>query len=236
MTKHANRYLLKLSGEVLKGDQPQGISPEVCQKLSVSIKSLVDEGYHLGLVIGGGNFFRGGEQTGMDRSPADQIGMLATIMNGIALKHYFEAAGCPTRVLSGLDCPKAVDSFTWRKAMGHLDEGRVVIFVGGTGNPYFTTDTAAALRACEIGATKLLKATKVDGVYSKDPVKYPDAVRYDKITYDQVLEEDLQVMDGSAFALCRSNQVPILVFHMDLLLAGIPVQMKKLEEQGSLVE
>ena len=236
MNKRSNRLLLKLSGEVLKGNSSNGISPDVCQKLSHSIKSLLDAGCQLGVVIGGGNYFRGGEQVGMDRSAADNIGMLATIMNGLTLQHYFEEAGCPTRVLSALDCPKVVESYTWRGAMEHLDQGRVVIFAGGTGNPYFTTDTAAALRASEIQATKLLKATKVDGVYSKDPVKYSDAVRYENVSYSQVLEEDLKVMDGTAFALCRSYKVPILVFHMDLLLSGAPVNLKDLEEQGSLVQ
>jgi len=236
MNKRSNRFLLKLSGEVLKGDGSHGISPDVCQKLAQSVKSIQDAGCELGIVIGGGNFFRGSEQPGMDRAPADNIGMLATLLNGLSLQHYFEEVGCPTRVLSALDCSKVVESYTWRGAMEHLDQGRVVIFVGGTGNPYFTTDTAAALRASEIKAAKLLKATKVDGVYSKDPVKYADAVRYDCVTYNQVLEEDLKVMDGTAFALCRSFKMPILVFHMDLLLKGTPVTLKELEVEGSLVQ
>ncbi len=221
----------------MKGDLDQGISSEVCRTLAIAVKSIVDSGYQLGIVIGGGNFFRGGEAAaaGMPRTPADHMGMLATIMNGISLKHHFEQAGCKTHVMSGLECPKAVENYIWRNAMESLDRGEVVIFVGGTGSPYFTTDTAAALRASEIQANMLLKATKVDGIYSKDPMKHSDAKRYDKVSYDQVLEENLKIMDATAFALCRSNEIPILIFKMDYLLAGKPVDVKELGQLGSLV-
>jgi len=236
MGKQANRFLLKLSGEVLRGQEPKGVSPEVCQKLAQSVKALSSSKCQLGIVIGGGNYCRGSELSGLDRSPADHMGMLATIMNGLYLQHEFEKAGLSTHVLSALDCPKVVESYTWERAVKALEEGQVVIFVGGTGNPYFTTDTAAALRASEIQAGKLLKATKVDGVYSKDPIKHHDAVRYERVSYNQVLEEDLKVMDGTAFALCRSSQIPILVFHMDLLLTGEHVGIKDIEKNGSLVQ
>lgn len=235
MGTSGKRFLLKLSGEVLKGDHPSGISPDICSSLSFSIKSLSETGCQLGIVIGGGNFFRGAEHPNLDRTPADQIGMLATIMNGLALKQALEKAGCETRVLSALECPRAVESYTWDRAIDYLNRGHVVIFVGGTGHPFFTTDTAAALRAAEIGASSLLKATKVDGVYSSDPARYPDAVRYDEVSYGKVLEENLGVMDGTAFALCRREKLPILVFHMDLLLKGEPVTIRQLEENGSLV-
>jgi len=236
MGKQTNRFLLKLSGEVLGGQNPKGVSSDVCQNLAKSIKALVGSGSQLGIVIGGGNYCRGVELANLDRTPADHMGMLATIMNGLYLQHYFEEAGLSTRVLSALDCPKVVESYTWKGAVSALNAGQVVIFVGGTGNPYFTTDTAAALRAGEVQAAKLLKATKVDGVYSKDPIKYDDAIRYPQVSYAQVLEENLQVMDGTAFALCRSAQIPILVFHMDLLLKGTPIQIKDIEKQGSLVQ
>lgn len=232
-----SRVLLKLSGEVLKGSSDQLINPDICRALSTAVASLVDSGVQLGIVIGGGNLFRGSQEAalGMPRTPADHMGMLATIMNGIALKHYFESTGYKTHVMSGLECPKAVESYIWHKAMDALDQGDVVIFVGGTGSPYFTTDTAAALRASEIQAGMLLKATKVDGIYTEDPIKHPDAKRYGKVTFDQVLEEDLKVMDAAAFALCRNNRIPILIFNMDHLLSGKPVDLEQLKKLGSLI-
>lgn len=153
----------------------------------------------------------------MARTPADQMGMLATMINGISLQQALESIGCPAKILSALDCPKVVESYTWAKAQQYLSEGFPVIFVAGTGNPYFTTDTCAALRAAEIKADILLKATKVDGIYNKDPIKSPDAVKYDTITYGQILAEKLEVMDATSIALCRSNNIPVLVFNMSRL-------------------
>jgi uridylate kinase len=171
------------------------------------------------LVIGGGNIFRGInlKNTGMERTPADQMGMLSTLINGIALQQSLEQVGCPTKLLSALECPKVAETYTWKNALKYLAAGNIAIFVGGTGNPYFTTDTAAALRASEIHANILLKATKVDGIYTKDPFKYPDAVKYTTLTYSKILADKLEVMDATAVALCRSNHIPILVFNMKLL-------------------
>ncbi len=237
MNEMPKRILLKLSGEVLKGSQQMGICPRTCQKLAAAVKSLADNKIQLGIVIGGGNFFRGSKEAaaGLPRTPADHIGMIATLMNGIVLKHAFEETGCKSRVLSGLECPRAVETYNWQNAMEYLTAGEVLIFVGGTGSPYFTTDTAAALRASEIQADLLLKATKVDGVYSKDPMKYSNAKRYDRISYGRVLEENLKVMDASAFALCQSSQIPILVFNMDLLMTGKPVDLCEIQNSGSMV-
>jgi uridylate kinase len=237
MNETPKRILLKLSGEVLKGSQDQGICPQTCQKLAIAIKSLADSGIQIGIVVGGGNFYRGaaGAASGMPRTPADHIGMIATLMNGIAFKHALEEVDCKAQVLSGLECPKAVEPYNWHKAMEYLASGKIVIFVGGTGSPYFTTDTAAALRASEIGADMLVKATKVDGVYSKDPIQHADAQRYDRISYDKVLEEDLKVMDATAFALCRSSQIPILVFNMDHLMTAKPVTISEIQKSGSLI-
>lgn len=232
------RILLKLSGEALMGSQPFGINPAASQTLARAIQALHREGVAIGIVIGGGNIFRGKslEALGLERAQADQMGMLATLMNGIALQQALSAAGCPSKVLSALDCPRAVDSFSQRSAMQALQEGNVVIFVGGTGNPYFTTDTAAALRASEIKANVLLKATKVDGVYNKDPVKYPDAVKYDTLTYEQALAENLKVMDATSIALCRSNSLPILVFNMNLLQEEKVVAALSQKNPGTLVK
>lgn len=196
--------------------QDSGINSEACKRVAKDIIDLHREGMEIGVVIGAGNIFRGvqGSALGLKRSPSDHIGMLATLMNGIALQQTIIDSGRDARVLSALDCPKVAESYTWKKATDYLEREKIVIFVGGTGNPYFTTDTAAALRASEIQADLLLKATKVDGVYDKDPIKYSDAKRYDVIGYSQVLAEKLKVMDATAIALCRENSIPVLVFNM----------------------
>ncbi len=217
--KKLKRVLIKLSGEILQGSQPFGIDMKAAQTLATSIGQFAKEGIEVGLVIGGGNIFRGINlaDSGIARTPADQMGMLATIMNGIALQQALQTAGFPTLVMSALDCPKVVEPYQWNRCMEALKSGKIVIFVGGTGNPYFTTDTAASLRASEIGADALLKATKVDGIYSKDPVRHQDAEFYRRVSYSQVLAEKLQVMDATSIAMCRSNKIPIFVFKMDLL-------------------
>ena len=208
------RVLLKLSGEALMGDTGYGIDPKVVADLASQIKDVVDDGVELAVTVGGGNIFRGvaGSAEGMDRSQADYMGMLATVMNALALQDAFERAGIPTRVLSAIEMREVAEPYIRRRAIHHMEKGRLIIFAAGTGNPYFTTDTTAALRACEIGAECVMKATKVDGIYDKDPVKYPDAVRYDEITYQEVLAKELHVMDTTATALCMDNNLPILVF------------------------
>lgn len=238
MTHHLpyKRLLLKLSGEFIANSQKFGIASERCNQLAKAIKKMRDSGLEVAIVIGGGNIFRGVnlKELGMARTPADQIGMLATVMNGIALQQALLTIACPTTLMSALECPKVAEPFIWSKAMDSLSKGEVVIFVGGTGNPYFTTDTAAALRASEIHADILLKATKVDGIYDKDPLKYSDAKRYEKITYSQVLAEKLEVMDATAIALCMSNKIPIFVFNMSLLNSeNIVLELAKV--QGTLV-
>ena len=208
------RVLLKLSGEALMGDTGYGIDPKVVADLASQIKEVVDDGVELAVTVGGGNIVRGvaGSAEGMDRSQADYMGMLATVMNALALQDAFERAGIPTRVLSAIEMREVAEPYIRRRAIHHMEKGRLIIFAAGTGNPYFTTDTTAALRACEIGAECVMKATKVDGIYDKDPVKYPDAVRYDEITYQEVLAKELHVMDTTATALCMDNNLPILVF------------------------
>jgi uridylate kinase len=210
------RVLLKLSGETLMGSNPFGICHEACIQIANFLSQFHRKGIQLGVVLGGGNIFRGIDlrHTGIPRTPADHMGMLATLLNGIALQQALMLREVPVCVMSALECPKVAEPYHWTKALYHLEKGNIVIFVGGTGNPYFTTDTAAALRACEIGANVLLKATKVDGIYNKDPLKYPDAVKYETISYSQILAEKLQIMDATAIALCRSSQIPIFVFDM----------------------
>lgn len=231
------RILLKLSGEMLMQGQAFGINPESCQALANYIKHLHAAGLEIGIVIGGGNIFRGRhlEAIGIARSPADQMGMLATLINGVALQEALENIGCKTKVLTSLDCPKVAESYTWRAAIEALKSKTVVIFVGGTGNPYFTTDTAAALRASEIRADILLKATKVDGIYSKDPLKYPDALRYPSLSYSEMLAKKLEVMDATAVALCRSNNIPVLVFDMQKLASKNIAQLLYQPGFGSLI-
>lgn len=230
------RVLLKLSGESLLNDQKFGISSQACQALASAIKSMREYGLEVACVIGGGNIFRGIslKETGLQRTPADHIGMLATLMNGIALQQALSAIECPAHVMSALECPAVAETYRWRRAMDFIADGSVLIFVGGTGNPYFTTDTAAALRASEIHADVLLKATKVDGVYTKDPLKYPDAKKYDQITHSQVLAENLAVMDATAIALCMSNKIPIFVFNMHLLKPDSIIKVLA-EKRGTLV-
>lgn len=198
------------------GDQKYGVDPDACNKIALSIQELISLGIQVGVVIGGGNIFRGmkGVSSGMQRTPADQIGMLATLMNGIALNQAFEKIKCESRIMSAIACDVMGESYSWKKALKYLEQGIVLIFVGGTGNPYFTTDSAAALRALEIEAQVLLKATKVDGIYNKDPMKHTDAQKFDRITYSEVLKNQLEVMDATAIALCRENRIPIRVFNM----------------------
>lgn len=232
------RILLKLSGETLMGSQKFGIDLETCRKIALSIQKMQKKGFEIAIVIGGGNIFRGikHQELGIERTPADQMGMLATLINGIALQQALQCIDCQASVLSALDCPKAVESYNWTRALHILSKGHVVIFVGGTGNPYFTTDTTASLRASEIHAEIILKATKVDGVYDKDPLKYPDAKKYDELTYSQVLAEKLEVMDATAIAMCRSNQIPILVFNMDLLDNGKIMDALSEKNIGTMVK
>ncbi len=211
------RVLLKLSGEALMGDLPFGVSQEAASKASSKILELYSSGVELGIVIGGGNIFRGiqqGSSWGMERTPADQIGMLATLMNGIVLSQTLTKAGCDVRMMSALNCESVAEKYQWQNAMCHLKKGRIVLFVGGTGHPYFTTDTCAALRACEIGADIFLKATtRVDGIYDKDPRKEPGAKKYDKITFQEALEKRLGILDLSAVTMCMQANVPIRVFN-----------------------
>ncbi len=208
------RILLKISGESLMGDQKFGVDPMASHRIASQVKELTHLGVQVGLVVGGGNIFRGGKAAQMERTPADHIGMLATLINGISLQQAFERIHCESRIMSAISCDVMAESYSWKNALEYLAKGIVLIFVGGTGNPYFTTDTTAALRALEIKAEILLKATKVDGVYDKDPVKHPDAKKFDQITYNQVLAHQLQVMDATAIALCRENQIPIQVFDL----------------------
>lgn len=214
------RVLLKLSGETLMGTQSFGIDQSACLQVADYLQRFHQAGIEVGVVIGGGNIFRGIDlrSTGMPRTPADHMGMLATLLNGTAIQQALVAQDVPVCVMSALECPKVAESYNWIKAQQYLKEGMIVIFVGGTGNPYFTTDTAAALRASEIGADVLLKATKVEGIYDKDPLKHGDAVKYEILSYSQVLAEKLQVMDATAIALCRSSQIPIFVFNMQRLI------------------
>lgn len=197
------RVLLKLSGEALMGDQEFGISSDVIYSYAKQIKEIVDLGVEVSIVIGGGNIFRGisGATQGVDRVTGDHMGMLATVINSLALQNAIEKLGVPTRVQTAIEMPKIAEPFIKRKAQRHLEKGRVVIFGAGTGNPYFTTDTAAALRAIEMNTEAVLKATKVDGIYDKDPVKYADAVKYNVVTYTEVLNKDLKVMDATALSL-----------------------------------
>lgn len=211
-----DRVLLKLSGEALAGDLGYGIDPKVVDALADQIAEIVNDGVQLAVVVGGGNIFRGlaGSAEGMDRSQADYIGMLATVMNALALQDAFERHGIYSRVQSAINMQEVSEPYIRRRAIRHLEKGRVVILAAGTGNPYFTTDTTAALRACELDVDCLMKATKVDGVYDSDPVKNPDAKRFDNITYMDVLKLGLNVMDATATSLCMDNDVPMIVFDL----------------------
>ncbi len=210
------RVLLKISGEALMGDQGYGISPDVINHVAMEIAEVARLGVQLAVVVGGGNIFRGLSESskGMDRASADYVGMLATVMNAVSLQDAIERQGVVTRVQSAIPMSQLAEPYIRRRAMRHLEKERIVIFGAGTGNPFFTTDTAAALRAMEIGAEILLKATKVDGVYDRDPRKHADARRYQQVTFTDALKQDLGVMDATAFALCRDNELPICVFDM----------------------
>ncbi len=211
------RILLKLSGEALLGEKPYGVDPAVCAFIARQVAEVRGRGVEVGIVVGGGNIFRGlsAAAQGMDRATGDYIGMLATVMNGLALQDAVERTGTQTRVMSAIAMNEIAEPYIRRRAVRHLEKGRVVIMVAGTGNPYFTTDTAAALRAVEIGAGVLMKATKVDGVYDADPMTVPGARRYDRLEYGDLLRDQLKVMDGAAVSLCMENDLPIIVFDLN---------------------
>jgi uridylate kinase len=211
------RILLKLSGEALLGNRTYGVDPEFCAFIARQVGTVHASGVEVGIVVGGGNIFRGlaASARGMDRATGDYIGMLATVMNGLALQDAVERAGIPVRVMTAIAMNEIAEPYIRRRAIRHLEKGRVVIFVAGTGNPYFTTDTAAALRAVEIGASVLLKATKVDGVYDADPMTVPTASRYERLEYADLLRDQLRVMDAAAVSLCMENDLPIVVFDLN---------------------
>lgn len=212
-----NRILLKLSGEALQGRQNHGIDADVCASLARQVKEVLDLGVKVALVVGGGNIFRGqleSKRFGLDRAVGDYMGMLATVLNGLALQNALEKLDVPTRVMTAIEMRAVAEPYLRRRAMRHLEKNRVVIFVAGTGNPFFTTDTAAALRAKEIDADVILKATKVDGIYSADPVKNRDAKKFSKIKFIDVLKKNLKVMDATAISLCMDNDLPIVVFNL----------------------
>jgi uridylate kinase len=233
MTYH--RVLLKLSGEALMGDLGYGIDPKVVADIAQEIAEVVKSGIEIVIVVGGGNIFRGvkAASAGMDRATADYIGMIATVMNAMTLQDALEQINIPTRVQSAIAMQEVAEPYIRRRAIRHLEKGRVVIFGAGSGNPFFTTDTTAALRAAEIDAEVIFKATKVDGVYDSDPKLNPNARRYESLTYNQVLTDELKVMDGTAIALCRENNIPILVF--DLSVRGNIVRAAKGESVGTIV-
>jgi uridylate kinase len=226
-----SRIVLKISGEALLGGRSYGVDPQVCAYIAQQVVAVHREGVQVAIVVGGGNIFRGlaAAATGMDRATADYIGMLATVMNALALQDALEKADMPTRVMSAIGMNEVAEPYIRRRAVRHLEKGRVVILAAGTGNPYFTTDTAAALRAVEIGAQVLLKATKVDGVYDADPMTNPGAHRHDRLTYAQVLADRLQVLDATAISLCMENELPIIVFdlngpdHIRMAALGAPI-------------
>ncbi|NOX67461.1 MAG: UMP kinase [Chlorobi bacterium] len=212
-----NRILLKLSGESLMGDKETGIEPEMLNFFAREVKKIHDLGVEVGIVIGGGNIYRGlnAEDQGIDRVAGDQMGMLATIINAIALQNAFENAGMYTRLMTAITMQEIAEPYIRRRAVRHLEKGRVVIFGAGTGHPYFSTDTAAALRAIEIGADAIIKGTRVDGIFDDDPEKNSKAVKYKEITYQDVIHQNLRVMDHTAITLCRENSVPLIVFNMN---------------------
>ena len=230
------RILLKLSGEALMGDADYGIDPAMIGRLAAEVIEAQQAGAEIALVIGGGNIFRGAglAASGMDRVTGDHMGMLATVINALAMQDALEKRGARARVMSAIKINDVCEDYIRRRAIRHLEKGRIAIFAAGTGNPFFTTDSGAALRAIEIGADLLLKATKVDGVYDADPKKFPNARRFDKLTYDEVLARDLQVMDTAAFALCRDSDLPLRIFDM-----GQPGQLLRIlhgEHIGTLVQ
>ena len=230
------RILLKFSGEALMGEQPFGIEPAVIDRVASEVNELVKAGVEVAIVVGGGNIFRGVSLSaaGMDRATADHMGMLATIINSLALQDGMERLGLYVRVMSALPIPQVCEDYIRRRAIRHLEKGRVVIFAAGTGNPFFTTDTAASLRGVEINVDLVIKATKVDGVYSADPVKHPDAKRYDSLGYDEVINNKLAVMDTTAIVLCRDNKIPLRVFNMNK--SGALMNIVKGLDEGTIVK
>ena len=230
------RVLLKLSGEALMGKADFGIDPEVIARLAGEVRDLAEAGVQIGLVIGGGNIFRGAglAEAGIDRVTGDHMGMLATVMNSLAMQDALERLGVPARVLSSLSIHEVCEDYIRRRAVRHLEKGRVVLLAAGTGNPFFTTDSAASLRAVEIGAELLIKATKVNGVYSADPLKNPDAEFYPRLSYHQALIQNLKVMDATAIVLCRDNNIPLRVMNMNE--PGALMRLLRGEDIGSLVE
>jgi uridylate kinase len=229
------RILLKLSGEVLAGGAPFGISAERVKSLAREVADVAAKGVQIGIVVGGGNIFRGVAAAAqkMDRVTADHMGMLATVINSLALSDALEQIGIPTRVMSAIEMHEVAEPYIRRRAIRHLEKGRIAIFAAGTSNPYFSTDTAATLRALEINADVIAKATRVDGVYDKDPLKFPDAVKYPEITYLEVLSQGLGVMDATAIAMCRDNKLPILVFN--LTTTGNIMRMSMGEPIGTVI-
>ena len=229
------RVLLKLSGEALMGNLGYGIDPKVVADIAQEIKDVTNHGIQLAIVVGGGNIFRGvkAASAGMDRATADYVGMIATVMNAMTLQDALEQMGIPTRVLTAIAMQEVAEPYIRRRAIRHLEKGRVIVFGAGSGNPFFTTDTTAALRAAEIEAEVVFKATKVDGVYDCDPKDNPNARRYESLTYSHVLTHDLRVMDGTAIALCKENDIPIIVF--DLSVQGNIVRAIKGEKVGTIV-
>ncbi len=230
------RILLKLSGEALMGEGEYGIDPGVIRAMATDIQAVTQQGVQVGLVIGGGNIFRGAglAAKGMDRVTGDHMGMLATVINALAMQDVLQGMGIPTRVMSALTMEQVCESYVKRRAVEYLAAGEVVIFAAGTGNPFFTTDSAASLRAIEIGADVMLKATKVDGVYTADPMTNPDATRYDRLTFDEAIERKLAVMDTTALVLCRDQNLPVRVFNMHQ--AGNLASLIRGEHVGTLVE
>lgn len=229
------RILVKLSGEALMGEADYGVDPAVLKRIAQEILEVRSLGVGICVVIGGGNIFRGAglARAGMDRVTADQMGMLATVMNALAMQDAIEALGANVRVMSAIRINQVCEDFIRRRAVRHLEKGRVIVFAAGTGNPFFTTDTAAALRAIEIGADVLLKATKVNGIYSDDPLKNPAAKRYARLTFDRVLAEKLEVMDATAIVMCRDNRLPLQVFNLNN--AGDLVRIVRGEDVGTVV-
>lgn len=236
MTHRYRRILLKISGEVLGGDKSSGLDDSVVERLANEIAEVKDEGVEIGLVIGGGNIFRGleAEKRGMDRTQADYAGMLATVVNSLVLQDALERKGVVCRVMTAMDVPRVAEPYIRRRAIRHLEKGRVVILAGGTGNPYFTTDTAAALRAAEIGADVILKGTDVSGVFSHDPKSDPNAKKYEELTFQEAIAKRLEIMDATAFTMCRENGISILVF--DVTVAGNLIKAAKGERIGTLVK